>query len=195
MPAKLKEYLKELGSAAQSERSVLDRAVTRLQQMGFDLEEPPMRGKRAYIPRIPPQGIAALTDHECRNLHGEFIEIKAYAEEQARIQKILAEEYEHEAGNVQTKVKLALEGPVNVREDKAKIHKKVQHLKKRAAECNATYQLLMIKVDKFERGRGACSRDVEFRIREIDDARRDNAIGSMKGKRRKQREPEELGDL
>jgi hypothetical protein len=194
--ANLKTYLKELESAGQTERSVLDRSVTRLQQMGFDLEEPPMEGKRAHIPRIPPQGISALTDREIRDLHGEFITIKAYAEEQARIQKIMAEEYENEANHVQTTVKLSLEGPVNVREDKAKVHKKVLALKKRCNECNATYHLLMIKVEKFERARGACSRDVEFRIREIDGERRDNAIGSIKGKRRRaRRHDEELGDL
>jgi hypothetical protein len=185
MPMDLKGYLKDLESKEQSNNSVIDRAVRRLSQMGFDLEEPPIKGKKARIPQLPPEGISALSDRELRNLHGDFINILAYAQEQARIQKVLAEEYEVESNRVQKTVKLTLEGPVNVREDKSQIHKKVVKLQDRARECNATYQMLMIKVEKFNNGRKACSRDVEFRTRELDAERRDNAIGSIKGRRRR----------
>lgn len=194
---KLKEYLKELGSAEQSERSVLDRSVTRLVQLGFDLEEQPTRNGKAFVPRIPMEGISTLSNEEIRDLHGQFIEVKAYAEEQATIQKIMADEYENEANHVQIKVKLALEGPVNVREDKAKVHKKVLKLRDAGWVCLSTYRLLLPKIEKFSLGQKACSRDVEFRTRELDDRKRESAISSLKKARLREdrRREEELGDL
>jgi hypothetical protein len=126
-------------------------------------------------------------------LHGDFITILAYAQEQARIQKILSEEYAAEADRTQKTVKLTLEGPANVREDKSRINKKVVALQDKARTCDATYQLLLIKVEKFDNSRKACSRDVEFRVRERDSEDRDNAIGSIKSKKRGSYK--ELGDL
>lgn len=193
MPMDLKTYLQDMESREQTSRSVLDRSVSRLRHIGFELEEPPADvGGRVIIPRIPASGISSLTDRELRDLHGEFIEILAYAQEQAKIQKILAEEYTVEADRVQRMVKLTLEGPANVRDDKSRVHKKVVALKAKASECDATFQMLLVKVEKFDNGKKACSRDVEFRTRELDSERRDRAIGSIKKSRRRRPTQDDL---
>ena len=180
MTLNMKDLVEEVITYDGANQSTLDVVTYKLEMLGFELSEKP-GGKP---PRLPRSGISNLGDNDITDLQAVFVRWMEYAGEQAEIQNLLAKELESNIDTTIRKLKLKLDGTVAEREDKAKTNPTVIKLKKKLREAKALYSLLIGKHGIFDASRGVCSRDVERRRKDFMANSRENAIRSVKSRKR-----------
>lgn len=190
MTLDLREFVEDLATDDNVEKSVIDRVEYRIHKLGLGPAEPLMRGGEQYNPKLPSKGVSRLTDEEVTDLQAEFVTMMTYAGEQALIQDTMAAVYEVEAKRMKAKIRLKVDGTAGEREDKATVHPKVQALEDKSMVAKYAYKRLKEYREGFDKGRAVCSRDVVRRQGDFDADRRDNSIRGKRVRRGPARQSE-----
>lgn len=191
MTLDMREFVEDISTSDNTEKSIIDRVAYRVDRLGMDVPQPLMRKGKRFIPKLPAQ-VSKLTDEEVSDLQGQFVVMMEYAGEQAIIQDIMATAYAVEAKRMKAKVKLKMSGTATEKEDKACIHPKVTELEDKAAVAKGSYKVIQNRREAFDKARGVCSRDVVRRQGDYEGNRRDSSI---RGKRVRSRGPHRQSEL
>lgn len=158
---------------------VREKVLARLHKMGFEPAPMPTRNGKPLLPEMP-DNPASLSNKEITNKRGEIVAIFSYAIEIMSLARITAEAYSEQAKHVRSVAYRNAKGTAEERKAKAQSNIEFKRLNGKRLEWMGIADFLEARCDTLDKCDKILSRDVEFRVREFDQYRRDGNVNRIR---------------